>query len=155
MTKNNDISRRNVIVGASTVMGAAILPSAAVAQNDQASVDAFYRGQKYTYCDAKVLAHFWGTDEWSAKIGAGEMLLQRQERDLKDKLRSAASRWSQDCKSCGFEDMDNPVYSYDDAAALAAFWVGGRTPYHAKMKIVLNVEGGGNHWVVSELAKAR
>lgn len=155
MPKTKDITRRDVIVGATTVLGAAVLPSSALAQNEEAAVNAFYAGQKYTYCDARVLANFWGTDVWDAKVGGGEMLLKREGSRLQQKLRDAADIWSQEGKSCNFEDMDNPVYSYDDAVSLAAFWGGGMSPYDAKLKIVLNVEGGGNSWVVSELAKAR
>jgi hypothetical protein len=132
MAEAKNITRREVIVGTIAAVGAAILPSAALAQSDEAAVDAFYAGQKYTYCDARVLADFWGEEIWEAKIGAG-----------------------QNGNSCEFEDVDNPPYSYEDAQSLAAFWGGDMTPYEAKMKIVLNVEGGGNSWVLGELAKAR
>ena len=159
MSKTKDITRRDVIAGATTVLGAAMLPSSARAQSDQAAVDAFYAGQKYTYCDAKVLANFWGSEIWDAKIGAGQMIMNRQARQLNQKLRNAADIWSQSGQSCSFEDADNPPYSYDDAVSLAKFWSKDWnqdvTPYDAKMKIVLNIEGGGNSWVLGELAKAR
>jgi hypothetical protein len=155
MAEAKNITRREVIVGTIAAVGAAILPSAALAQSDEAAVDAFYAGQKYTYCDARVLADFWGEEIWEAKIGAGQMILQQQESRLNQKLKNAARTWTQNGNSCEFEDVDNPPYSYEDAQSLAAFWGGDMTPYEAKMKIVLNVEGGGNSWVLGELAKAR
>ena len=138
-----------------------MLPSSALAQEPAAT---FYAGQKYTYCDAKVLAHFWsgstsGDNIWEAKVSAGEMILNRQTRALDQKIRAAAQMFSQAGQSCEFEDADNPPYSYDDAVSLASYWNkewnDNMTPYDAKMKIILNVEGGGNSWVLGELAKAR
>jgi hypothetical protein len=152
---NKNVRRRDVIVGAATVAGAAVLPSSVVAQDESAAAEAFFQGQKYTYCDAKILANFWSSSIWEAKVGGGQMILERKSRQLNEKLRFAANQWSQAGFSCSFEDVDNPPYSYDDAVALAEYWGGGMTPYDAKLKIVLNAEGGGNSWVLSELAKAK
>lgn len=155
MTDNIDKTRRNVVVGAATVAGAVVLPSSVGAVDEGAAVDAFYRGQKYTFCDAKILAKFWSSSIWEAKVGGGEMVLARKSRQLNEKLRFAANEWSRAGYSCAFEDADNPPYTYDDAVALARYWGGGMEPYDAKLKIVRNIEGGGNSWVLGELAKAR
>lgn len=164
MSKTKNITRREAIAGATSVLGAAILPSSARAQSDEAAANAFYANQKYTYCDAKVLANFWsgttnGNAIWDAKIGAGQMILNRQSRQLNEKLRFAADAWSRSGQSCSFEDADNPPYSYEDAERLARYWNAAwgqnMTPYDAKLKIALNIQGGGNSWVLEELAKAR
>lgn len=153
MSTKKSINRRQAIGGTVALLaGAAIVPLPAFAKD---AVDAFYETGEFTYCDLKMLAKFWGSDTYEAKLDAGNMLLSGEHKELKEKITIASRQWSASGNRCNFEDADNPSYSYDDAVKLAAYWGGGMTPFDAKLKVASNLETGDNLWVKSELQKAR
>lgn len=161
MSTKKSINRRQAIGGTAAIVAtAAIAPLPALAQSEAAAADAFYASGEFTYCDLKILADYWRpapdvNNTYDAKIAAGNKILNGNYNFLKQELASAARQWSANGQRCSFRDADNPPYSYDDAARLANLWGGGMTPYDAKLKIALNLEGGGNLWVRSELSKTR
>ncbi len=161
MSTKHDISRREVIGGtAAMVAASALAPIPANAQGTEAAVRAFYQSREFTYCDAKILAEYWKpapdvNSPWDAKVSAGKKILNGIYDALKQDLKLAAADWRKKGKKCKFDDANNPAYTYDDAAKLAKLWDRGMTPYDAKIKIALNLEGGGNLWVLSELKKAK
>jgi hypothetical protein len=87
------------------------------AQADQAEDDARYFFERgYTYCDAKLIAAYWGmSDVYDAKSGGGAKLrLDGGEEGLIGALQEGRRM-----SSCTFDDTG---WSYDDAEALGKFW---------------------------------
>lgn len=161
MSTKTSISRRHAIGGTAALLAsAAVSPLPALAQSEGAAADAFYASGRYTYCDLKILASYWKAaqdpnDTFAAKVSAGRKILNGIEDVLLEQLQEGARQWSASGRRCSFEDADNPAYSYEDAVKLAKLWGNGMTPYDAKLKVALNIEGGGNLWVRGELAKTR
>lgn len=150
-------TRRQVLAtAAATGAVAAVGVTTANAQN---AVGAFYQSGEYTYCDAKILASYWGNSPYQAKVVGGEKILAGNAATLRAAVKEAVKHAGRNGIKCTFADANNPPYSYNDAVLLANYWTRqwGRkmTPYDAKLKIALNIEGGGNLWVRGELAKAR
>lgn len=153
MSTGKTINRRHAVGGTAALLAsAAIAPLPALARDP---VSAFYGSGEFTYCDLKILAKFWGSDTYDAKIDAGNMLLNGRYNDLKEKIRVASREWTAAGNRCTFDDADNPRYTYNDAADLAAYWGGGMTPWDAKLKIASNLGTGGNLWIKAELQQAR
>ncbi len=104
------------------------------AHSESAAVDKYF-AQGYTYCDAKVLAAFWGeTTPYAAKVRLGDKMLQWGPADAQAHVPNARAQALQKPDSempCSFIDGG---YSYDDAARLATYW-GVNEPWEAKLKI--------------------
>lgn len=158
MKNNKTLSRRVVIGGASTLAAsAAIIPTSVLAQSTVNPIDVFYVQGQYTYCDAKVLASYWGADlndPLDAKIFAGQKILNGNLQWLKQELSSAGQAWQQTGQTCSFLELDNPNYSDKDLEDITRYWSLGSN-LEAKLKIIQYVIGGGNPWVRSELEQAR
>jgi len=156
MTAKKTINRRKML-GTTAAFAAttAMTSIPAGAQSTSASVGAFYQSGEFTYCDAKMLAVYWRNTPYDAKVLAGQKILAGGYNVLKDVLKQAVAASLRQGVRCTFADANNPPYSYNDAVKLARYWGNGMTPYDAKLKVALNLEGGGNLWVRSELAKAR
>jgi hypothetical protein len=118
--------------------------------SSQTALDAFWDG-KYTYCDAKLLAAYWGQSIYEAKARAGEKLLRGERSVVGDFLSSARSRAPENGTTCTF---DEEGYSYDDAALLAKYW-GKPTPWDAKLKINRLLMSGNNAAVQKALQSAK
>jgi len=161
MSTKTKLNRRQAIGGTAALLAsAAISPLPALAQSDAAAANAFYASGRYTYCDLKILAEYWKASPdingtFDAKIAAGQKILNGIEDAMLEQLQDGARQWSASGRRCSFEDADNPAYTYEDAVKLAKLWGQGMTPYDAKLKVALNIEGGGNLWVRGELARAR
>ena len=167
MSNNNTINRRNVLGGAAALAAStAVIPGTARAQSANAAVDAFYGPGQYTYCDAKVLARYWAASPsvnsvWDAKVLGGQKILNGSLAFLKKELRSAGQAFEQAGQNCTYAEVDNPNYTERDLNDLARYWnaKNGNNSYKnthdVKLKIMLNVVGGGNPWVRNELDNAR
>jgi len=137
-----------------------ISPFLPVQATDPAYADWFYSSPNYTYCDAKLLAHFWGVDAWTAKLEAGWKLANGAEGVVDDLLGQARGMTeAQQQQSplggfCGLEDADNPPYSWDDLGLLAQYW-GMNNAEEAKLRVVDALFYGGNARVVEDLGAAR
>lgn len=81
---------------------------------------------KYNYCDAVILAHYWGVDPYQAKVNGGTKIESGNASTLKQVMKTARSQ-----SHCGFEDTG---FSVDDASLLATYW--GRSIDDAKAKVV-------------------
>ena len=70
--------------------------------------------KSYTYCDAKLLAAYWGVNIDQAKETGGSKIRDKNEKLLKSVLKDARKQ-----SSCEFGDTG---VSYEDAEVLATFW---------------------------------
>ena len=156
MTTNKSIDRRKMLGSMAAFATTTALTSIpAGAQSTAQAVGAFYHSGEFTYCDAKILASHWNNTPYQAKVLGGRKIMAGAYNFFKSELRAAVSTSERKGVQCTFADANNPPYSYNDAVKLARHWGNGMTPYDAKLKVVLNIKGGGNLWVRSELAKAR
>lgn len=119
---------------------------------DPSYADWFYSTPNYTFCDAKLLASFWGGDTWNAKLQAGWKLSIGDEPVLQDML--AQARQQQQVGFCTIDDADNPAYSWDDLEMLAQYW-GEPTANDAKLKVEDGIFWGQNAYVLDSLSAAR
>lgn len=108
---------RPLVFLALCVLSSPLFAGVAHANNDEIQR---YADSDYTYCDAKVLAAFWGEDVWSAKARIGRKIGWGDDRFLAQ-MRSQA----------GVQSMSNPatqcqfyetMYSYKDAENLSKAW---------------------------------
>jgi hypothetical protein len=102
---------RALFVCTSLTIAALVTPLPAEAS--QKDVDAFFKNG-YTYCDAKLLASFWGIDTGQAKEAGGAKIRAKNEKTLKNLLKQARKQ-----SACNFEDTQ---VSFEDASTLATFW---------------------------------
>lgn len=126
---------------------------------DPAFADVFYDvGPVYTFCDAKLLAHAWGTDTWSAKLEAGAKIANGLEDNVQAVLAEARGQLEERHLSvgdvCTIDDADNPSYSWEDLEILAEYW-GEPTANDAKLKVEDALFRGQNAYVHESLAVAR
>jgi hypothetical protein len=112
--------------------------------------DAFWEG-KYTYCDAKLLAAYWGQSVYDAKARAGEKLLRDERSVVEEFLSSARNQAPENGTTCTFYDEG---YSYDDAALLAKHW-GKAEPWDAKLKMNRLLMNGKNADIQKALQSAK
>jgi hypothetical protein len=68
----------------------------------------------YNYCDAVILAKFWGIDPYQAKETGGQKIRNNLGRELKAAMRNARAQ-----SSCAFQDTG---MVYEDAEKLAGYW---------------------------------
>jgi hypothetical protein len=102
---------RAFFVCTSLTIDAIVMPLPAEAS--QKDVDAFFK-KGYTYCDAKLLADYWGVDVGQAKETGGSKIRDKNERLLKQVLKQARNQ-----SSCGFGDTG---HTYEEAELLARYW---------------------------------
>jgi len=114
------------------------------------AMNAFWEGQ-YTYCDAKLLAAYWGQSVYEAKARAGEKLLRDERSVVEDFLSSARNQAPENGTTCSFNEDG---YTYDDAALLAQYW-GKATPWDAKLKINSLLMSGNNADIQNALQSAK
>jgi len=98
--------------------------------SNQTALNAFWEGQ-YSYCDAKLLAAYWGQSVYEAKARVGEKLLLGARRVVEEYLSRARIKAQKTGATCNFYEEG---YSYDDVELLAQYW-GKPTPGDAKLKM--------------------
>ena len=126
-------------------------------QNKQTDLDrelnAFFASGKYTYCDAKILANYWGQSVVEAKARIGRKIIwgKKDVLYLEQYMVDARVRALQNPEElCYFLENE---YTYDDAVVLAKFW-GDRTPWDAKLRIERNLILGNKRIVQETLGLA-
>jgi len=158
MKINKSMNRRKLLVtsaafAATTAMG--VLPS--VASSERAAVDAFYRGNEFTFCDLKYLQNIWGKDNYEAKVFAGQKILNGNVEFFRGELKYAKEIGVKKGIRCEYRDADNPFFSYQDVEKLAKYW---NTPtvWDAKLKIGSLLElpnQNGNRIIQADLKLAK
>jgi hypothetical protein len=119
--------------------------------SNQTALNAFWEGQ-YSYCDAKLLAAYWGQSVYEAKARAGEKLLLGARRVVEDYLSRARTQAQETgAATCTFYEEG---YSYDDATLLAQYW-GKPTPWDAKLKMNRLLMSGNNAAIQTALQSAK
>ena len=88
----------------------------------------------YVYCDAKLVAEFWGDDIGETKATIGLKILNGLGSAVADILNSSR----QAGHSCEWSDTG---YTYADAERLASIW-GLAEPYQAKLRVASYVTNG-------------
>lgn len=86
---------------------------------EDAAIAAFLTGDRFTYCDARLLAEHWQIDVHAAKVAIGTKLRARQEDVLDATLRPARYVAVSRGKTCEFWETG---YGYEDAERLAMLW---------------------------------
>jgi hypothetical protein len=114
------------------------------AQASEEDVTAFF-SKGYTYCDAKLLANFWGIDVFQAKETGGAKIRLKNEKTLKSVLKKARKQ-----SACNFEDTQ---VSFEDAEKLAGFW--GIDVVQSKDKIAALYTAGKSKDVAKALEQAK
>ena len=105
-----------------------------LASSEQAALEKYFV-QGYTYCDAKVLAVFWGeASPYAAKIRLGQKMLSWGPADAQAHVPSAREQALQKSVPELPCDYTDGGYSYDDAALLATYW-GENSTVDAKIKM--------------------
>ena len=133
-----------------TAMGA--LPASAASED--AAIDAFYRGNEFTFCDLKYLQNMWGKSNFEAKVFAGEKILAGDIDFFRGELKYAKEIGLKKGIRCEYRDADNPAYKYSDVEKLAKYW---NTPtvWDAKLKIGSLLETpNGNRIIQADLKKS-
>jgi len=105
----------------------------------------------YNYCDAKLIASFWGTDTVKAKLAAGKLLYKIESGGGKkavENILSLARLWTK----CEWDDGSD--YTYDDMKVLADYW-GLPTPFDAKLKVGKLLTEGKRQQLKDEYKKSR
>ena len=109
---------------------------------------------KYTYCDATLLADYWGQSIYAAKARIGRKVIWQSggipflEQMLVDaRLKALTTEGTR----CGYQDNG---YTYDNAVALAEFW-GDPSPWKAKQRIEHNLMLGNQDVVDAALNQIR
>jgi hypothetical protein len=114
------------------------------------ALNAFLTGDRYTYCDARLLAAAWQIDVYSAKISIGTKLQNRNVAGLEQALGPARSAAIARRDTCSFAETG---YSYEDAERLARSW--GTSVESAKARVSDMVLRGQNPAVRQMLGDAR
>jgi hypothetical protein len=86
---------------------------------EDAAVEAFLLGDRYTYCDARLLAAHWQIDVYAAKVTIGTKIRNRQEGVLDATLQPARYAAVARGETCAFWETG---YTYEDAVRLASTW---------------------------------
>jgi hypothetical protein len=133
---------RAMFVCTSLTIAALVTPLTAEAS--QKDTQAFFKGG-YTYCDAKLLASFWGVSTDQAKETGGSKIRDKNEKLLKSVLKDARKQ-----SSCDFGDTQ---VSYEDAEVLAKFW--GVDVGQSKDKIAMLYTAGRSKDVRKALKQAK
>ena len=141
--KRTAISRaaERIVLCSTLAAGAATFPQTAYAAGEE---DTFYNAG-YNYCDATLLAAFWNTDSYAAKLEAGGKI-----QDNKENIVTDALSYGRNMASCQFSDTG---HSYQDAEKLAAYW-GMANVVEAKNKVAELYTRGNSTQVRNDLAAA-
>ena len=122
--------------------------------SEQAAAEKFF-GLGYTYCDAKVLAAFWGeATPYAAKVRLGDKMLRWGAAEAHAYVPAARAQALQQPEAqlpCSFEDGG---YTYDDAVLLAAYW-GKSEPWGAKVKMAHMLIDGKDRGIKVALKRAK
>lgn len=122
--------------------------------SEQAAAENFF-AMGYTYCDAKVLAAFWGeSTPYAAKVRLGDKMLRWGAAEAHAHVPAARAQALQQPESqlpCSFEDGG---YTYDDAVLLAAYW-GKNEPWDAKVKMAHMLIDGKDRGIRAALKRAK
>ncbi len=122
--------------------------------SEQAATDKYF-ALGYTYCDAKVLAAFWGeADPYAAKVRLGDKMLRWGAADAQSHVPAARAQALQKPEAelpCTFSDGG---YSYEDAVLLATYW-GKNEPWGAKVKMAQLLIEGKDRAIKTALKKAK
>lgn len=113
---------RSAAVATAAVPAAAAILAAPGAARADSRRDEFQRFERsdYTYCDANVLARFWGQDTLEAKARIGRKIGWGDTDILEGMLREARAKAApQAARVCPTYDNG---YSHADMQALALFW---------------------------------
>jgi hypothetical protein len=131
-----------VLVMSTSLTFAAIGMIEAASAKDFSSV---FLGKGYNYCDAKLLAGFWGVSIDQAKSTGGEKIANGLSKNLRNMMVQARQQ--------GRCDWSDTGYSYEDAEALSRYW--GRSIDDAKAKVADLYTAGDAKQVNRALKKAR
>lgn len=112
----------------------------------QANSNAFFNAG-FNYCDAKLIASYWGMGIGQAKASAGQKILAGNTGNVKAVMQASRNQGNR----CGFEDTG---LTYDDAATLAAFW-GWNDVGQMKSKIASYYTDGQDGVITNALRQAR
>jgi hypothetical protein len=112
-----------------------------LANTQENAIDKYFTND-YNYCDAKVLAAYWGeASPYDAKLRLGDKMLRwgpNEAQSFVPPARAQALRQADSDLPCSYEDGG---YSWDDVLRLARFW-GAESDLDAKYKMaVLLVDG--------------
>ena len=142
-TNRTAISRvaERVVICSTLAIGAAMLPQAAYAASDE---ETFYNSG-YNYCDATLLAAYWGLDSYAAKVTAGQKIKRKNKQGVKEALANGRTM-----ASCEFSATG---HTYEDAEKLASYW-GMANVVEAKNKVALLYTRGNSKQVKNALKKA-
>lgn len=130
-----------MMICSTLAIGAAMLPQAALAAGEE---EAFYNAG-FNYCDATLLAAYWGGDSYSAKLTAGDKIKRKNKKGVNNALAQGRTMASCEFSSTG--------HTYEDAQKLAAYW-GMSTVGEAKNKVELLYTRGNSKKVRNDLKKA-
>lgn len=126
------------------------LSQPAFAADGQTEMSAFF-SSSYDYCDAKLLAAYWGHDVGEAKARIGRKIGWGDQAILEGMIASAKERArTNQSPTCNIYEAG---YTYEDAALIAKLW--GMTVEAAKATIESKVLWGNEAYLQSELARGR
>ena len=100
---------------ATTVFQLCSTPGMVMANNNVSQ----FHGSSYTYCDATILASFWGNSVYETKARVGMKISNGDYSAINSFLKDARPVASKKGVQCNFYENG---YSYDDAELLAGFW---------------------------------
>lgn len=139
---------RRCIVLAFATLNLLITPMASAGGDEEAF--SRYAESKYTYCDAKLLAHHWQGDVFEAKVTIGNKIGWGNTDILESNLVSARQSARDDNMRCDFWETG---FSYDDVEVLSSSW--GMSISDAKILISDKVFMGRAFIFQDELAELR
>lgn len=140
------------------LLAAASAGALATAAGAQTLPEHFYANKNYTYCDVKILAAYWKEPVVKdALFRAGRLIKRGQAEAVEFQINQARNHPLTRQVNCDVRDANNPVYTYSDYVALAAYWDKryGKSPDNFKTRVVKLLERGENTQVIKDLAAAR
>lgn len=111
---------------------------------------AAWSGSGYTFCDAALVGHHWGTQAWDGKVSIGYKLTNGWGHLIPPLLEESRTHARTDGFTCTFYDEG---YTYEDAEALARLWSVPLDEAKARMNDKLFMGGGAI--LKDEVARAR
>jgi hypothetical protein len=105
---------------------AAVEKSLRLAADDETYVNAFL--QSFSYCDAQLLADFWGVTPWEAKIRGGDKIVnlggesQVWDYNMLPAIERYADTFPPPAEIAGCYYDNQTTYDYDDAVTVACWW---------------------------------
>jgi hypothetical protein len=108
-----------------------------------------YLGSPYSYCDAKILAAYWGQSTWDAKLRIGRKVGWDDQTTVDQMLDTARRQARASAETCDFAETS---FTQQDADLLAAYW--GVEVTEAKARVGQKMMWGGHQLVRSALDAA-